>query len=126
MVDESEYLTAERGMGNMIDAYQVKSRVARVTMKGATYAIFMLLLGSCANKLARAQDWLIGPWRRGSEKPIIQPNPEGTFLDPVSTKDVHWEALHTFNPAAVVRNGKVVVLYRAEDNTGEMKIGGHV
>ena len=31
---------------------------------------------------------------------------------------VHWEALHTFNPAAIVRNGKVYVLYRAEDDTG--------
>lgn len=38
---------------------------------------------------------------------------------------VHWEALHTFNPAAVVRNGKIYVLYRAEDDTGSMAIGGH-
>jgi predicted GH43/DUF377 family glycosyl hydrolase len=38
---------------------------------------------------------------------------------------VHWEALHTFNPAAVVRNGKVMLLYRAEDDTGSMEIGGH-
>ena len=36
-----------------------------------------------------------------------------------------WEALHTFNPAAIVRHGKVVVLYRAEDNSGAMEIGGH-
>jgi len=38
---------------------------------------------------------------------------------------VHWEAMATFNPAAVVRDGKVNVLYRAEDKLGEMKIGGH-
>ena len=38
---------------------------------------------------------------------------------------MHWEALHTFNPAAVVRNGKVTVLYRAEDNSGSMQIGMH-
>jgi len=38
---------------------------------------------------------------------------------------VQWEALHTFNPAAIVRNGKVDVLYRAEDNTGPMQIGMH-
>jgi predicted GH43/DUF377 family glycosyl hydrolase len=38
---------------------------------------------------------------------------------------VHWEALHTFNPAAVVRDGKVMLLYRAEDDTGVMEIGGH-
>ena len=38
---------------------------------------------------------------------------------------MHWEALHTFNPAAIVRDGKVFVLYRAEDNSGAMEIGGH-
>ena len=39
---------------------------------------------------------------------------------------MHWEAMHTFNPAAVVRDGKVWVLYRAEDDSGAMAIGGHV
>ena len=38
---------------------------------------------------------------------------------------VQWEALHTFNPAAIVRDGKIYVLYRAEDNSGAMEIGGH-
>src|SRR5918996_1018647 len=37
---------------------------------------------------------------------------------------VRWEEHATFNPAAVVKDGKVDVLYRAEDATGEMKIGG--
>jgi predicted GH43/DUF377 family glycosyl hydrolase/lysophospholipase L1-like esterase len=38
---------------------------------------------------------------------------------------VQWEALHTFNPAAIVRDRKVYVLYRAEDNSGSMQIGMH-
>jgi len=38
---------------------------------------------------------------------------------------VHWEEMATFNPAAVVRNGAVYLLYRAEDATGEAKIGNH-
>jgi predicted GH43/DUF377 family glycosyl hydrolase len=38
---------------------------------------------------------------------------------------VHWEALHTFNPAAVVRGGTVDLLYRAEDDSGSMEIGMH-
>ncbi len=38
---------------------------------------------------------------------------------------VAWEAYATFNPAAVVRDGKVYVLYRAEDPSGERQIGGH-
>ncbi len=38
---------------------------------------------------------------------------------------MHWEALHTFNPAAIVRQGKVYVFYRAEDDSGTMVIGMH-
>ena len=56
---------------------------------------------------------------------MIAPNKDSLFRDPVDGKPVHWEALHTFNPAAIVRNGKIYVLYRAEDDTGEMRIGMH-
>jgi beta-1,2-mannosidase len=37
---------------------------------------------------------------------------------------VHWESSHTFNPAAVVKDGKVWVIYRAEDDSGQ-GIGGY-
>ena len=55
----------------------------------------------------------------------MRPEPASVFADPMQGKPVHWEALHTFNPAAVVRDGKVMLLYRAEDDQGAMKIGGH-
>jgi len=74
-----------------------------------------------------AQDrWVIGPFSRpASGNPVIAPNPASTFGDPIRHARVHWEALHTFNPAAIVRDGKVYVLYRAEDDSGEMQIGMH-
>ena len=56
---------------------------------------------------------------------MIAPRKESTFADPVTGQTVHWEALHTFNPAAIVRSGKVYVLYRAEDDSGSGIIGGH-
>ncbi|HEX4320774.1 MAG TPA: glycoside hydrolase family 130 protein [Acidobacteriaceae bacterium] len=70
-------------------------------------------------------DWALGPFARPIAEPIITPRPASVFSDPLQSQPVHWEALHTFNPAAVVRNGKVVVLYRAEDDSGSMKIGMH-
>ena len=70
--------------------------------------------------------WQSGPFTRPeSGNPVIAPRAESTFTDPVSKNLVHWEALHTFNPAAIVREGKVFVLYRAEDSSGAMEIGGH-
>ncbi len=74
---------------------------------------------------AQGNGWQIGPWARASTEPVLRPKPASIFADPMSGKPVHWEALHTFNPAAVVRDGKVVVLYRAEDDQGTMKVGGH-
>ena len=70
--------------------------------------------------------WEIGPFTRpASGNPVIAPRPESKFVDPVLKRAVKWEELHTFNPAAVVRDGKVYVLYRAEDALGSMSIGGH-
>ena len=79
-----------------------------------------------AGAIAAAQSWRIGPFRRPAEgNPVVKPNRESTFMDPVLKAPVHWEALHTFNPAAIVKDGKVVVLYRAEDDSGKMAIGMH-
>jgi beta-1,2-mannosidase len=73
-----------------------------------------------------AQSWTIGPFARpATGNPVITPNPASSFDDPIRHAPVHWEALHAFNPAAIVRNGKVYVLYRAEDDSGEMQIGMH-
>jgi predicted GH43/DUF377 family glycosyl hydrolase len=92
------------------------------THSAAVAGVLISILAPC---LSAQESWVIGPWTRASDTPVIRPNPESTFVDPVTDKLVHWEALHTFNPAAIVRDGKVVVLYRAEDDSGEMTIGGH-
>lgn len=69
---------------------------------------------------------MLGPFSRPEHaQPVITARPESVFTDPILGKPVHWEALHTFNPAAVVRDGKVYVLYRAEDDSGTMQIGMH-
>jgi beta-1,2-mannosidase len=72
------------------------------------------------------QAWMLGPFTRPEKaQPVITARPESVFTDPILGKPVHWEALHTFNPAAIVRDGKVYVLYRAEDDSGTMQIGMH-
>jgi predicted GH43/DUF377 family glycosyl hydrolase len=70
--------------------------------------------------------WMLGPFVRAARgEPVIVPDAKTVFVDPISTKAVHWEALHAFNPAAIAKGGKIVVLYRAEDESGTMEIGGH-
>ncbi len=71
-------------------------------------------------------EWIFGPFKRPPEgNPVLGPNPNSTFQCPVRLAPVKWEALNTFNPAAIVKDDKVYLLYRAEDDTGQMKIGGH-
>ncbi|MBB5055502.1 putative GH43/DUF377 family glycosyl hydrolase [Granulicella aggregans] len=84
---------------------------------------FALILTTSAS--SQSPLWQLGPFTRPLSAPVISPDKSSTFHDPIRHEDVHWEALHTFNPAAIVRDGRIFVLYRAEDNTGEMKIGLH-
>jgi len=82
--------------------------------------VLLALLGA-----ARPSHWEIGPFTRPANAPVITPDKNTVFKDPISKAVIHWEALHTFNPAAIVRDGKIFVLYRAEDDTGTMQIGQH-
>jgi predicted GH43/DUF377 family glycosyl hydrolase len=50
-------------------------------------------------------------WRRVSETPVIAPRGDG------------WEAAGTFNPSVVVHDGKIVMLYRAQDKGGTSRLG---
>lgn len=93
---------------------------------GPTIALAVLCFAAPASATAQSRGWMLGPFEkpRGAN-PIISPNPTSTFRSPVNDSIVHWEAYATFNPAAVVRGGKVVVLYRAEDASGTEIVGGH-
>jgi predicted GH43/DUF377 family glycosyl hydrolase len=91
----------------------------------AQIALAAALLGATVSHAQTTQSWLLGPFTRPASNPVIAPDPNSTFTDPILHAPIHWEALHTFNPAAIVRHGKVYVLYRAEDDSGSMEIGGH-
>jgi predicted GH43/DUF377 family glycosyl hydrolase len=76
----------------------------------------------------RAQDrsWMFGPFTKPTaSNPVLAPDASSTFLSPMNDSVVHWQEYATFNPAAVVREGKVFVLYRAEDASGVEGIGQH-
>ncbi|MFL5558372.1 MAG: glycoside hydrolase family 130 protein [Gemmatimonadaceae bacterium] len=75
---------------------------------------------------AQSRDWMFGPFEKPSRvNPIISPTGKATFLSPMTDSLVRWEELATFNPGATVKDGKVYLLYRAEDATGKREIGFH-
>jgi predicted GH43/DUF377 family glycosyl hydrolase len=76
---------------------------------------------SCNPKTSQIQqieDWQLGPFVKvDSLNPILGPL-ETKWFCPMRQDSVMWEGKDIFNPCAVVRDGKVYLLYRAEDFVG--------
>ena len=66
--------------------------------------------------------WDIGPFVK-HPKPVLSPTSDSRFQCPILGKEVRWEEQNVYNPAAVVRNGKVYLLYRADDKNPDLKWG---
>jgi beta-1,2-mannosidase len=63
--------------------------------------------------------WTIGPFTRElGGQPVLEPTAQARFACPISGRSVAWEEKDVFNPAAMVRNGTVHLLYRAQDTIG--------
>ena len=85
--------------------------------------LFSLLLSF---SLVRAQqEPTLNPneFHKPAQNPVLGPDSSYRFLDPVSGKEVRWQRADVFNPAAIVRNHEVCVLFRSEDNPAAA-IGG--
>lgn len=64
-------------------------------------------------------DWQLGPFEKCDEaNPCLAPEERHRFACPLNGT-IEWERKDVFNPAAVVRDGQVCLLYRAEDTVGK-------
>jgi beta-1,2-mannosidase len=77
---------------------------SKVTRAFLLLAVVATLLGKDARVPFRR-------WSRVSQSPVITPRGDG------------WESAGTFNPAVVMHDGKVVMLYRAQDKQGTSRLG---
>ncbi|HSI78421.1 MAG TPA: glycoside hydrolase family 130 protein [Lunatimonas sp.] len=103
---------------------------------GGLFALFAIawLLISCQsshtsnNETTEAMEsWSLGPFVKvDSVNPVLEPG-DLSFLCPILNEEVAWEAKDVFNPAAIVKEGTINLLYRAEDfvgtNNGTSRIG---
>ena len=97
-----------------------------IKLKAVIYLISMMTLAGCSGQKQTSavveeqnEHWIIGPFvRPEGVNPVISPQPT-TFQCPMRKQLVKWEESDTFNPAATVKDGKIVVLYRAEDNSAQ-------
>ncbi len=64
-------------------------------------------------------DWALLPFVKiDSVNPIMAPG-TNSFIDPILHTTVLWEQKDVFNPAIVVKDNKVYMLYRAQDKIGK-------
>jgi predicted GH43/DUF377 family glycosyl hydrolase len=96
-------------------------------MKLIFACLFLFLMG-CQQaenkKTVQADTWPIGPFvKSDSLNPILLPDTSQLFTCPISQQKVNWESRNVLNPAAVVKDGKVYLLYRAQDQFMTSRIG---
>ena len=79
--------------------------------KGIRSFALLLTLSISLAFAASTSDLPFGKWKRASNDPVL--SPQGTT----------WESAGAFNPATVLHNGKIVMLYRAQDAPGTSRLG---
>jgi predicted GH43/DUF377 family glycosyl hydrolase len=58
----------------------------------------------------------VNSFYKPQENPIVKADSSYTFTDPIKKQIVKWQRADVFNPAAIVKDGKIFLLYRCEDN----------
>jgi predicted GH43/DUF377 family glycosyl hydrolase len=100
-------------------------------LRPACLFLLPLLICGCEEKRDRQTEaghsrpgWaMLGFVKVDSLNPIMQPAASQSFRCPLRNRDVKWEERNVLNPSAVVRNGKVYMIYRAQDNQMTSRLG---
>lgn len=61
--------------------------------------------------------WDITTLKKPAQNPILAADSSLLFKDPLTDKKVAWQKTAVFNPAAIVRNGRINLLYSSVDYT---------
>lgn len=83
-------------------------------MKLLSVCFLVLIVVSCSE--TKTNDINVAGFYKPAENPIIKADSTYTFIDPMKKQAVKWQRADVFNPAAIVKDNKVYLLYRCEDN----------
>ena len=61
-------------------------------------------------------EWDFLSFEKPENNPVMQADSTFTFLCPVKNERIQWQKADVFNPAAIVKDHKIHLLFRAEDN----------
>ncbi|MEJ0030553.1 MAG: glycoside hydrolase family 130 protein [Bacteroidota bacterium] len=84
-------------------------------MKYSRFLPLLLLIACSSNK----SDWPLLPFvKLDNVNPVLEAG-NNTFICPVLNQEVKWDEKDVFNPAVVVKDDKVYMIFRAEDKIGK-------
>jgi predicted GH43/DUF377 family glycosyl hydrolase len=87
-------------------------------------AIFLLLSFSVSTIHAQhGRSGFLDSFHKPAENPILKADSTLSFIDPIKKALVKWQRADVFNPGAIVKDNKIFLLYRCEDNPAAA-IGG--
>jgi predicted GH43/DUF377 family glycosyl hydrolase len=94
-------------------------------MKYTIYILALLLTTGCVTgvKTETTSEGAFLNLYKPEQNPILSADSTYTFVCPVNNKLVQWQKADVFNPAAIVKDGKIHMLFRAEDNPAAI-LGG--
>ena len=85
--------------------------------KTIVLAILVILFGACSGteRALKGDEWMLKSMNRlDGYNPLLEPDSRPDFFCPLRRREVDWEERAVFNPAAVVKDGRVWLLYRAQ------------
>ena len=92
-------------------------------MRLATIIILITLI-SCNSKPPAPNNWaMLNFVKADSINPILSPTSKEKFNCPLTNQTVAWSEKNVLNPAAIVKDGKVYLLYRSQDSAMTSRIG---
>ena len=90
-------------------------------MKNLFCIIALTILAGCSSKKAKLAD--LSAFYKPAENPILRADSTLVFYDSLKKENVRWQKADVFNPAAIVKDGKVYLFTRSEDNPAAI-LGG--
>lgn len=86
--------------------------------------ICFILTSQISFSQIKNSDWtLVDFIKVDAQNPILNPTLTQVFNCPIQGKKVAWENKNVLNPTALIKDGKVHLIYRAQDSLGTSRIG---
>jgi predicted GH43/DUF377 family glycosyl hydrolase len=98
-------------------------------MRLSCFVLLAFILSNCqqtkeTQSIDANTNWSFADFEKiDSLNPILQPSSSQVFNCPINNNMVRWEEKNVLNPSAVIREGKVYLIYRAQDKSMTSRLG---